>query len=821
MRKSASLLWCTVCLFVLLPFSLADDAAFDLTGPKIDVRVQRGDKGLPIGEVPNLLPGDRLWIHPDLPESQSAHYLMVVAFLRGATNPPPEKWFTKVETWTKSVRKEGVMVKVPDEAQQALIFLAPETGGDFGTLRSTVRGKPGAFVRAAQDLVQASLDRARLEHYLTLVREASQTASADLQQRTNLLARSLGIKVDQSCFERPAAQQLQCLTQNSSQLVLDDAHTQNMVATLTSDTSVDLLTQISNTPRLAGSAYDPYIGAVVDVVRILGSAHTAKYQYIPALALPAGESLNLKLNNPPSFRDPKSVIVVGLPPIGHSTPPPVRPVDPKQVFCAQQKSLLLPADGAPLLFGTELGHSFTLDLPDRAGNRVELPAKPDAVQGGFAVDNTLLQAATLPQTVTATLHGSWGFEPFDGPSYTLRNSRPASWSFTANDASGLIVGREDTLHLQAPEAVCVESVAVADGNGNSVTNVWAATETDILQVKLALQNVQPGPLTLQVKQYGSTAVDHVQVRSYAESARLDLFSIHSGDRTGTLRGTRLDEVATLVIDGVRFNPGELSRTSDADNLAMATVSADATSKLQPVPNAQAQVTLKDGRALPVKAVIEPPRPQVALLGKTVEPAGTSLSETEAHIELNSPDEMSQQQVLRFVFRSTSPQRFAPNEKIEVATADELFRTELTTSAGSLTLQDPQTVLAVINPARALGPSAFGQLKFRPVDSSGTAGDWQPLQTLVRLPSLARVQCATTPEKQCTLLGEKLFLLEGVATDPEFANAVRVPEGFFQTSLEIPPPANEVLYVKLRDNPSVVNTATVPVVGGQKSFIGQK
>ena len=136
-------------MLVLLPFALADDAAFDLAGPKIDVRVERGDKGLPIGQVPNLLPGDRLWIHADLPESQSAHYLMIVAFLRGATNPPPENWFTKVETWNKHVRQEGVMVKVPDEAQQALIFLAPETGGDFSTLRSTVRGKPGAFVRAA------------------------------------------------------------------------------------------------------------------------------------------------------------------------------------------------------------------------------------------------------------------------------------------------------------------------------------------------------------------------------------------------------------------------------------------------------------------------------------------------------------------------------------------------------------------------------------------------------------------------------------------------------------------------------------------------
>ncbi len=104
-----------------------------------------------------------MWVHPDLPETQSVHYLMVVAFLRGATNPPPDSWFTRVETWSKPVHDEGVFVVVPDEA-----VLAPDTGGAFGTLRNTVRSKPGAFVRAAQDLVQASLDRARLENISNL-----------------------------------------------------------------------------------------------------------------------------------------------------------------------------------------------------------------------------------------------------------------------------------------------------------------------------------------------------------------------------------------------------------------------------------------------------------------------------------------------------------------------------------------------------------------------------------------------------------------------------------------------------------------------------
>src|SRR5450631_200881 len=219
---------------LLLPVNLlhAQAGAFDLAGPAVDVRVQRAGETLPISHVPNLLPGDRLWIHPQLPESQSAHYVMIVAFLRGSTNPPPESWFTKVETWNKHTREEGVVITVPTGAQQALIFLAPQTGGDFGTLRSAVQGKPGAFVRASQDLNQASLDRSRLDKYLNAVREMTNSDFAVLHDRSVLLARSLNIKLDNDCFYKPRQQQESCLTQNTDQLVLDDGHSQSMVAAL-------------------------------------------------------------------------------------------------------------------------------------------------------------------------------------------------------------------------------------------------------------------------------------------------------------------------------------------------------------------------------------------------------------------------------------------------------------------------------------------------------------------------------------------------------------------------------------------------------------
>ena len=219
------------CLQLLLPLLCclassalyAESSAFDLAGPKVDVHVKRGSITLPISEAPNLLPGDRLWIHPDLPESQSTHFVLVVAFLRGSTNPPPPEWFTRVETWSREAREEGVFVTVPDEAQQAL------------------RGRPGAFVRAAQDLQAASRERMRLEAYLADVKETSQTDPKSLKDRAELAARSLGIKINQDCFLRPIDQQATCLAQNSQGLVLDDTNSQSRVDQITSDEPAQLL----------------------------------------------------------------------------------------------------------------------------------------------------------------------------------------------------------------------------------------------------------------------------------------------------------------------------------------------------------------------------------------------------------------------------------------------------------------------------------------------------------------------------------------------------------------------------------------------------
>src|ERR1700677_4723077 len=362
----------------------ADGGRFDLTGPKIEVHVTRGGRTLPIAQVPNLRPGDKIWLRPDLPPTQSVHYLLIAAFLRGSTNPPPDNWFTEIQTWNKKVREEGVTITVPNEAQQVILFLAPETGGDFSTLRSAVRGRPGVFVRASQDLAEAGFEQARIEKYLASMQEVPPGDTKALADHSALLARTLNLKPNNDCFKLPVDMQYTCLTQSGNQTLLDDGHGQTVVDSLTSGATSDFINQASYTGLAGAGNYSAYVGAIVDLIRITSSLHTAHYQYIPAIAFPSAESLNLRLNVPPSFNNPKSVIVIGLPAIQAAVPPPLRAVDPKQINCLLKPAVVLPVEGAPLVYSTAFAHDLVLHL-NTSGERADVPVTPDAYLGGLVL----------------------------------------------------------------------------------------------------------------------------------------------------------------------------------------------------------------------------------------------------------------------------------------------------------------------------------------------------------------------------------------------------------------------------------------------------
>ena len=797
-------------LFLLLTgFAHSQAAPFDLIGPKVDVHVERAGKTLPISAVPNLLPGDRVWIHPDMPDSQSAHYFLIVAFLRGATNPPPENWFTRAEVWNKKVHQEGIFVVVPQDAEQALIFLAPETGGGFATLRNAVRGRPGAFVRASQDLNVASLDRARLDKYLAGIQKTAESHPEQLEQASKILARSLAIKVDPNCFDKPVNEQAACLTAHTDQLVLNDGHSQSMVSSVTSGASADLISQLSSTSTLgAGGSFSPYVGAIVDIARILDNLHTAEYQYIPALAVPQKDTLNLRLNNPPSFHNPKSVIVIGLPPVEPPQFPPLRAIDPKQTYCLEKPNIILPVEGAPLVFATEYAHDVALHVPNKSGQDTVLPVTADPEQGGFVLNPKALDGNKLEGELTGNLRGSWGFHPFDGPSFHLASARAEQWNVAPTDESALIVGRRDALHLHAAYAACVADVTMKNAKGDKLAITWKVAGSSDLDIQVPLENTPPGAFTVAVKQFGLNDPDQVHLQAYAEAGHLASLTLYAGDQKAILRGTRLDEVATVDLGNVRFVPGNLERAAEQDELHMSSSSPDVARLFHPQEKLVAKVALKDGRTLPLAATISAPRPSVTIISKSVQLAQTQQLQ---QIHLSAPDELPQDARLAFSLKTNVPASFSRDETIEIANGDESLHTTLNVSNGSLTLADAKTVIAQFDPAKDLGPSAFGPLQFRPVDGNGVTGEWQPLADLVRLPTLTQLKCPKSPNKPCTLTGSSLFLIDSIASDAQFTNSISVPEGYADLTLSVPhPDATRTLYIKLRDDPAAVNTAQIPL-----------
>jgi hypothetical protein len=795
------LLWCLL-LFSTVRLAHADGGpAFDLDGPRIQAKVTRAGKTLPIGSVATLAAGDRLWVHPDLPEKEGARYVMVIAFLRGSVNPPPENWFTKAETWNKKIREEGLYVTVPEGAQQVLLFLAPETGGDFSTLRNAVRGRPGAFVRAAQDLHQASLDRGRLDTYLAAMKGVDSSDPKEVEDQTKLLARSLNIKVDQQCFDKPTEQQAPCLVQNPDSLVLDNGRSASAVQAVTSGAAGDMLAQMSYTQQAGSGYYSVYVGTVLDMAKILDSFHTAEYQYLPALAMAKGDTLALKLNNPPSFHKPQSVLVVGFPAVQAAELPVLHAVDAKSTLCAQKKPLVLQAIGAPYVFSSSYAHDFVFRVQNKSGQSVDLPASPDPMQGGFVVNEQALEAQKLAGSATGTLHGYWGFDAFEGPSFHLASAHPEQWTLASADQHALIVGRKDTVHLDAPEVACVDGVTVKDAEGKTLDATWKAVKANEIQIDMPLDSEQASTVNLMVKQVGLDKADQVPLHTYSEAGRLDSFKLYAGDHQGVLKGTRLDEVASMAVDNVVFSPaGALTHNGSEDSLLL---TAPQSASFHQDDQIVAKVTLKDGRVLDLKATVQSPRPSVKLMNKSVHS-----DEQASVVQLGSEDELPEHAKLTFFVQAVSPASFPRDQKIEVSSEDNGFSTTLRVGEGGIVLQDSKTALATLDPAKAFGGSAFGPLRFRPVSGDGVQGDWQPLATLVRVPQLKELKCAAGAPL-CTLVGTDLFLLQQVGTDAQLANAVTVPEGFGDSSLSIPRP-NGTLYLKLRDDPAVVNTAVLPV-----------
>jgi hypothetical protein len=806
----------------------ADDGArFDLVGPKIDIRITRGAVTLPIAEVPNLQPGDKIWVKADLPKDQSNHLLLIVAFLRGTTNEPPDNWFSEIDTWDKK-NAEGTTVTVPQDAEEAVLFVAPETGGDFRTLRAAVKGKPGLFIRADADLNEASFEQQRIERYLAAMKTVPPNDAKAIQDHSAKLAATLALKPDDKCLKLPVDQQVTCLTQSSAPVLLNDGHGQSIAEALSSGASSDFITAASTTQVAGSGVYSAYVGTVVDLVQIITLMRTAQYQYIPGLSFPHDSTLDLKLNTPPSFHNPKTVIVIGLPAIQKAKLPPLHPHDPNEVACLLQPKMALLLEGAPLVFSTSYAHDLVLHL-NRTSSSTDLPLTPDAYEGGLVVGKPedrkplndakpddvaakpdaakpeatkpdVKQGASTDLMITGTVRGQWGFDAFDGPTVNIQQIDGKGWKIVSN--TQLIAGQDNHLTLQGDGAACVQKIALTNSKDKDVDVTFKpSTDKDkkgTLDLDASLKTVQPGGYSLAIQQYGDAAKDTVPLTLYTGDIQLDDIKIHTGDSTTVLTGHGLQDVASVQIGGQTFTP---TGTANDDK----TIHLQSPKPVTPEDNSDGTVTLKDGRKMTVNISAQAARPGLNLLSFKATPA---TQDGALPITLGAKDDIPLNGTLTFVVQTKDV--FPRTQTIEVATADGSVHTTLSLAANTLILQDDHTAVATLDSMKAFGQSAFGKLQMRPVATDGTTGDWTPLGTLVRTPHINAIHCTTADAPTCTVEGGNFFLAQSFSGAKDFSKPANVPTGFADATFTVPTPADgATLYLKLRDDPNAVATVTLP------------
>src|SRR6185312_8732129 len=101
--------------------------------------------------------------------------------------------------------------------------------------KSVGRSRSNVWVSASYDLYEVRCEHLLIEQDLAViigVPPADYTSK--IQKRSDLLARTLALKPNETCFHQPVDTQFTCLTQTGAQSLLDDGHGQSVATALSS-----------------------------------------------------------------------------------------------------------------------------------------------------------------------------------------------------------------------------------------------------------------------------------------------------------------------------------------------------------------------------------------------------------------------------------------------------------------------------------------------------------------------------------------------------------------------------------------------------------
>ena len=168
----------------------------------------------------------------------------------------------------------------------------------------------------------------------------------------------------------------------------------------------------------------------------------------------------------------------------------------------------------------------------------------------------------------------------------------------------------------------MSELSLKDAEGKPLESEWKTVKPDELEVKVPLQKAAAGSVTMLIKKFGLREADEIPLHTYAEAGRLDSFGVHAGDSDGILRGTRLDQVDDIEVNGIRFHPDSLTRANQQDELKLSARDATASAKLHPGDAivVQGHAAKTDERSL-LQTEVEAQRPEVIVLTKSVQVEG--------------------------------------------------------------------------------------------------------------------------------------------------------------------------------------------------------
>ena len=104
----------------------------------------------------------------------------------------------------------------------------------------------------------------------------------------------------------------------------------------------------------------------------------------------------------------------------------------------------------------------------------------------------------------------------------------------AADQSALVVGRDDTVELDGQTSDCVEKVTAQIDEDRSVDTRMEVAESGRLEVTVPLKDAGPGPVNVEVHEFGLAKPDRVKMVAYAAAASLNGLTMYSGDNTALL-----------------------------------------------------------------------------------------------------------------------------------------------------------------------------------------------------------------------------------------------------------------------------------------------